>query len=113
MLDLEQGACSQLFKGTDQTERGAAQAKGIAFAGGRETNAPNAHQRLGAFGHKQHRGGQVVWFDRGIEPDAILPSQGFDHTRGFLITPGIVSTHDALQLWKLAHHVGVEVGFGE
>ncbi len=48
LVDLQPAARGQLFEGADQAQRGAAQAEGVAFAGGGQAAGPDADQRFDA-----------------------------------------------------------------
>src|SRR5690606_30225788 len=91
----------------------AAQTVRVAFAGGDEPDAPDAHQYLEAFGHEQHGRGQGVVGDGRVEADAVLTAYGFDDFGGLAVGFGVIGAHDTLKLGELAHHVGVQVGLGE
>ena len=92
---------------------GAAQAEGIALAGGRQADGPDADQRFGAFGDEQRGGGQRVGVDRGVAAVAVLGAQRLDHAGRFAVAGRVVRAHDALQLGELAHHVRAQIGLGQ
>src|SRR5690606_26385257 len=109
----QQAARRQLFERADQAQRGAAQAERVAFAGGRQADAPDADQGFGALGDEQDGGGQRVGGDRRVQADAVLVAQRPHHVGGLAVAGGVVGAHDALQLGEFAHHVGAQVGLGQ
>ena len=102
-----------MLEGADQAQRGAAQAEGVAFAGGCQADGPDADHGFHALGDEQDGGGQRVGGDGRVVAVAVLRAQGLHHAVGLAVAGRVVGAHDALQLGEFAHHVGAQVGLGQ
>ena len=91
----------------------AAQGERILVAGGALPDAPDAGQCFQLVGQGQRQsgggGGQGVAGKAGL----VVLGNGIGHGLAFAVVARIVAAHDALQLGKLAHHAGEQVGLGQ
>src|SRR5690606_41499889 len=71
VTDVKMAARLELLECADQPERGAAQAIGVALAGGRQPYAPDAQQGFNPLGHEDDGGGERACLDGGVQADAI------------------------------------------
>ena len=90
-----------------------AQCKGVFVATGQIANAEHADQGFELVGQCHHQAHVVARQFIARKARTVVVFNGVGDVMAQAIVARIVAAHDALQLWKLAHHVGEQIGFGQ
>ena len=97
----------------DQAERMAAQRERVLVAGGHLADAEQARERLELVGHRHRDAAEIARQRVAGEARLVVVLDGVGDLVAQAVVPRVVRAHDSLQLGKLAHHVGEQVGLGE
>src|SRR5213594_4096926 len=112
LYELEQ---RQLQPALDQDpyypQGGPAQAEGISLAGRYLSNAEQPSQRIELVRNGDGAGNHAVWKTVAGEARAVMRFYGVGHFARLAIMQRVIAPHEALQLGKLAHHAGEQIGF--
>ena len=87
--------------------------KGVFLSGGQQANAPDAHDGFELVGQRHGQALGVAGQAVACEARVIVPLDGIGDGIGLSVVLRVVAANHTLQLWKLADHVGEQVGLGE